>query len=162
MKMIKWLDDHIEEVFIVFFTLLMIVSIALQVFMRYVMNNSLSWSEELARYCFIWLIYTGISLAVKKQKHMRVDAIFMFVKGKGEIILGMIGNLLFLLFALFAIAYGSEITIKILTWGQASPAINLPMWLVYLAEPVGMGLTVIRLIQLLVQQFKQLNKQAVE
>jgi TRAP-type C4-dicarboxylate transport system permease small subunit len=43
---------------------------------------------------------------------------------------------------------------KLLTWGQLSPALSLPIGFVYLAGPIGMGLTSIRLIQQIVQQVK--------
>lgn len=161
MNILKWLDEHLEEVLIGIFSLIMVVVIALQIFMRYVMDNSLSWSEELARYCFIWLVYLGISLAVKKGRHMSVEILLVVLKGKAKIILNIISNLLFLSFALFAVFYGYEISVKLLTWGQSSPALNLPVGLVYLATPVGMGLTAIRLLQQIIDQVKALSKKAV-
>jgi TRAP-type C4-dicarboxylate transport system permease small subunit len=155
---VRWLDSHFEELLIGVFSLIMTVVIAIQIFMRYVMDNSLSWSEELARYCFIWLVYLGISLAVKKQRHMSVDVMFLVLKGKAKIVLSMIANLLFLSFSSFAIFYGFQISMKLLTWGQVSPALDIPIGLVYLATPVGMGLTAIRLIQQLILQAKSLAK----
>lgn len=158
MGILRWLDNHLEELFIGIFALIMTVVIALQIFMRYAMDNSLSWSEELARYCFIWLVYLGISLAVKKQRHMSVDVVFLFLKGKAQVVLSMVANILFLSFAVFAIFYGYQISIKLLTWGQVSPALDIPIGLVYLATPVGMGLTAIRLIQQLFSQVRSLMK----
>ena len=58
MKILKWLDNYLELTVSVFLMSLMTVLIFLQVVMRYVMHNSLSWSEELARYTFVWLIYS--------------------------------------------------------------------------------------------------------
>ncbi|WP_308215409.1 TRAP transporter small permease subunit [Sinobaca sp. H24] len=65
MKVLRYLDEHLEEVLLVIFTLTMVIVIGLQVFMRFVLSSSLGWSEELARYCFIWLVYIGISYGVK-------------------------------------------------------------------------------------------------
>jgi TRAP-type C4-dicarboxylate transport system permease small subunit len=163
MKIVKWLDEHFEELFLCLFSSIMVIVIGFQVFMRYVLQDSLSWSEELARYCFIWLVYLGISLGAKKKRHMSVDIAFLAFKDQGKIILSMIGNLLFLAFALFVIINGYQVTIKLLTWGQSSPALNLPVGLVYLAGPIGMGLTAIRLLQQLFQQIKMLmGKEAVQ
>lgn len=161
MKLLKWLDEHFEELFIGIFALIMVVVIAVQIFMRYVMDSSLSWSEELARYCFIWLVYLGISFGVKKQRHMSVDVVPLLLKGKWKIAVRMIGNILFLAFAVFAIFYGYEVTMKLLTWGQLSPALDLPVGFVYLAGPIGMGLTAIRLIQQLVHQASNLVKKEI-
>lgn len=85
MRIVRWLDEHIEEVLLVAFSVVMVVVIAMQVFMRYVMDNSLSWSEELARFCFIWLVYIGISYGVKKQRHIKVDAMLILFKQKGKL-----------------------------------------------------------------------------
>ncbi|WP_202079289.1 TRAP transporter small permease [Caldalkalibacillus salinus] len=152
---LKWLDDHLEEVFLVVFSSIMVTVIFLQVVMRQ-FGNSLSWTEELARYCFIWLVYIGISYGVKKQKHIKVDVLLLALKGKAKLILYITANLLFFVFCLFVIKYGSEISMKLLEFGQKSPANKIPMGLVYLATPIGMGLAAIRLIQQLIIQFKAL------
>lgn len=156
MRIVKWLDEHIEEVLLVFFSVIMVFIIALQVFMRYVMGSSLAWSEELARFSFIWMVYIGISYGVKKQRHIKVDVMLIALKGKAKIVLNMISNIIFLGFAIVIIYYGQEIAFRILELGQRSPGLRIPMGLVYLATPVGMGLTVIRLIQQLMQQGKAL------
>ncbi|MEJ2134846.1 MAG: TRAP transporter small permease subunit [Desulfofustis sp.] len=46
-------------------TLVMVISILLQVFFRYVMNAPLYWSEEIARYAFVWLVFIGAAIAPK-------------------------------------------------------------------------------------------------
>jgi TRAP-type C4-dicarboxylate transport system permease small subunit len=156
MKVLKWFDDHTEEVILVIFSAIMVSVIFLQVIMRYVFDASLSWSEELARYCFIWLVYIGISYGVKKQRHIKVDVLLLLFKEKGRLFLTILSNILFLFFCFFVIKYGSSIAMQILDWGQKSPANQIPMGLVYLAAPIGMGLTAIRLIQNLIKQFKAL------
>ncbi|KAA9019522.1 TRAP transporter small permease [Niallia endozanthoxylica] len=146
MKVIRWLDENIEKVILVFFSIIMVAVIFLQVVMRQ-FGGSLSWSEELARYCFIWMIYIGISLGVKEQKHVRIDAILFLLKEKGKMILLFIANLFFMAFAIFVIIYGYEVAHQLLQFGQKSPANQIPMGFIYMATPVGMGLTLIRLIQ---------------
>jgi len=146
MKVIHWLDDNTEKVLLVLFSVIMVSVIFLQVVMRQ-FGSSLSWSEELARYCFIWMIYIGISYGVKEQKHVRIDAFLLLLNQKGQLILNFIVNLLFMAFAIFVIIYGTEIASQLLQFGQRSAAIQIPMGYVYLATPIGMGLTLIRLIQ---------------
>ncbi len=155
MKIIRWFDRHIEEVGLVLFSSIMVTVIFVQVIAR-LLDSSLSWSEELARYCFIWLVYLGISYGVKKNRHIKVDVILLLLKERGKIILNIIATLLFMVFALFVIRYGYDIATKLLSFGQTSPALGIPMGLVYMATPIGMGLTLIRLIQNLVEYIKAL------
>ena len=66
--MLKKIDEHLEDILLVTLLSLMSLIIFVQVIMRYLMRNSLSWSEELARYLFIWSIYLAVSYAAKERK----------------------------------------------------------------------------------------------
>ncbi|WP_158735836.1 TRAP transporter small permease [Alteribacillus sp. YIM 98480] len=149
MKLLKWMDEHLEEYALIILSSFTVILIFTQVVMRYVFGHSLSWSEETARYAFIWMIYIGISYGVKKQRHLNVDAFSLLFEKKGKIILGMISNVCFLTFAVVITYYGIDIAFKIT---RESAALQLPMGWVYAAPAIGMLLTVIRIIQNLVTQ----------
>ena len=53
-KILHWLDENLEEFLLVFFLIAMTLIMGIQVFCRYVLGQSLSWSEEITRYLFIW------------------------------------------------------------------------------------------------------------
>ena len=53
-KILHWLDENLEEFILVVFLIAMTLIMGIQVFCRYVLGMSLSWSEELTRYLFIW------------------------------------------------------------------------------------------------------------
>ncbi len=156
MKILRWVDENLEAKLLMILSSVMVIVISLQVFMRHVMGSSLSWSEELARFCFIWLVYIGISYGVKKQRHIKVDVLLVILKDKPKLILNIVANILFLGFAIFAIIYGYSISQQLLGFGQTSAGLKVPMGLVYMATPVGMSLTAIRLIQQLIIQVKAL------
>ncbi|MFQ3545993.1 TRAP transporter small permease [Halobacillus rhizosphaerae] len=156
MNIIKAIDRRLEEVLLFLFSTVMVSVIFIQVVMR-VSGNSLSWSEELARYCFIWLVYIGISYGVKKQRHIKVEAGLLLLNDKGKLIASMLANVIFLIFCFFVMYYGYDIANQLLGFGQQSPALHLPMGLVYMATPIGFALTAIRLIQNLYNQFKMLT-----
>ena len=63
-KILSLIEEKLEEYFLVISMIAMVVIIFLQVVMRYVFNNSLTWSEEIARYIFLWQIWIGVSYAV--------------------------------------------------------------------------------------------------
>lgn len=158
MKILRFLDENIEKMICVFCLALMSFIIVIQVFFRYVLNNSLSWSEELARYLFIWLIYIGISYGVKTDKHICVDAVYAMMPKKVKKPYAMIGYVLFLLFAVMLIYYGVIVVNMQITTGQVSPATGIPMQYVYVAPVVGFTLTTIRLVQRIalgIKDFKQ-------
>ena len=55
--------------------------LSFQVIMRYVFHSSLGWSEELARYMFVWLVFIGISYGAKVMRHIKIDAfLYLFPK----------------------------------------------------------------------------------
>jgi TRAP-type C4-dicarboxylate transport system permease small subunit len=156
-KFIKQLDDHIEGYLCVIVLAAMSVIIFAQVVGRYVFNNSLSWSEESARYLFVWLVYLAISYGVKVDGHIRVDAFLMPLPKKAQKVVRIVSNLLFLAFGVLVLYFGIVVTGKILDSHQNSPAIGMPMWFLYLAVPFGFTLTIIRLVQNTLKRLKTVD-----
>ncbi|MDX6151524.1 TRAP transporter small permease [Marinococcus sp. PL1-022] len=162
MVIARWMDRHIEEVLLIVLSTVMLGIIGVQIFMRFILGSSLGWSEELARYCFIWLVFIGVSYGVKKQRHIKVDVVLLLLKEKGKVVLNMVSNIIFLLFAVSIAVYGLGISFQIFGWGQLSPSLGAPMGAVYLAAPVGMLLTAIRITQQLIKQIKYLKGHSVD
>ena len=52
MKAVKWLDRHFEEILLVTLLFIMMIIMGIQIVARYALGNSLSWSEEITRFCF--------------------------------------------------------------------------------------------------------------
>ena len=67
-----YLLNHTEEIVIVAMFALMVAVIFLQVIMRYVFSNSLSWSEELGKFLFVWITWLGISLGERMGEHIKI------------------------------------------------------------------------------------------
>lgn len=156
MKLFEFLNKRIEEIIIVACLGVMTISIGLQVFMRYVMQASLSWSEELARYLFVFFVYAGISYGVKMQRHVRVEAFTMWMKPRTQKIIRLVADLLFLAFAVFVIYYGFVTAGKIFRLNQTSPALEIRMGYVYGTLPFCFVLVAIRLLQNLYASVKEL------
>lgn len=162
MVIVKWLDRHIEEILLIVLSTVMLGVIGVQIFMRFILGSSLGWSEELARYCFVWLVFIGVSYGVKKQRHIKVDVVLLLLKEKGKVVLNMVSNVIFLLFAVSIAIYGFGISLQIFGWGQLSPSLGVPMGAVYLAAPVGMLLTAFRISQQVIKQMKYLKGHSVD
>ena len=87
-KFNKYIDKIIFTLIAISFIIL-ILSCVLQVFTRFVLNNSLSWTEELSRYTFIWSNFLGAISCTKKGTHAVVTIITDSLEKKKKIILNI-------------------------------------------------------------------------
>ena len=81
MKIIKWLDKHMEEAILMILLGSIVVIMLYQIVRRYIFNSSLSWSEEFCRYCFIWFMFVANSFSIKLRSDLRVDAVLSALPG---------------------------------------------------------------------------------
>jgi TRAP-type C4-dicarboxylate transport system permease small subunit len=103
--------------------------------MRYVFNSSLSWSEELARFIFIWQIWMGASIGLKDKKHIKVELLLSLFKEKGRRRIEIFGNIMFLAFCIFIVINGTNLTLDLIRKNSLSAAMRIPLYLVYLSLP---------------------------
>ncbi|MEI4474112.1 TRAP transporter small permease [Frigidibacter sp. MR17.24] len=158
MSVLRWLDRYFEISIGVALMSSMTIILAIQVFMRYVMGASLYWSEELARYIFIWLIYLGISYSARQMTHIKVDAALGLFPLKLRPWVVFLGDMLFLGFALFIVWTSWTVVQRQMMLGQTSTAMQIPMWFVYSAPLVGFALTAIRQVQTLIWRARNPDK----
>ncbi len=118
--------------------------VLLQVLMRYLFAYPNPWSEEVSRYCFIWLSLLGASLAVEHRAHFRFDQVTGKLAPHTRRAVEASARAVVLIFALLLI--GTGIALMDLTMGERSPALNLPVALVYAAAPVSGILMVIHML----------------
>ena len=161
LKFIRVLDEKFEEYFLIYSLIFTVSIIFLQVIMRYIFKNSLAWSEELARYIFLWQIWVGASYAAKKSKHLRVGIISSYLSDKGKIVVEIIVLVLWIGFSIFLTTKSGELTSVLFARKQLSPAIRLPMGYAYASVPVGCGLMAIRLLQRLYSNIKTFTAKGV-
>ncbi len=133
----KILEGISRVVFILLTVLVaaMVIIGAMQVFWRYVLAASLSWSEETLRYLNIWTIFLGISLGIPRGLHTAVEAIYSVLSPAGGKALGKIVQILSCGFALLMVLVGAEFAL--FNGAQLSPTMRLPMLYVYIAIPIG-------------------------
>lgn len=114
------------------------------VFSRYVLNFSLTWAEELTRYMFVWLVYLGASLCIRRRKHIVMDIVIASMKPGMKRIFSVINNIIMLAFVLVLAQQGFRMMPILST--QASTALQLPMSFVYAAVPVSAILMALYLV----------------
>lgn len=157
MDILKKIDDKFEEYFAASLLVVMTFLIFFQVISRFILNAPLAWSEESARYIFVWLIYISAALAVKRQEHIRVEIGLVLLKGKAKKIGYIITDIIFLIFSYFLVKDGIILVQKLTEHGQLSPAIGFSMNYVYAIIPFGYGLMTLRLIQNIVLRLRNFN-----
>lgn len=156
---IKNFYNKAEEHLLVFSLAFTVVLVFIQVIMRYVFNQSISWSEELCRYIFIWQIWLGASLAFKNKQHIAIEMVSDKLNGKAKILYQMIGNIITFAFNLFLTIYGFNLVTTMYTRGTVSSGMRIPLYFVYLAVPISSFVILVRLFGHILAQVKGLMNQ---
>ena len=116
----------------------------MNVVLRYVFQSPIFWAEELVRYLMVWVIFVGGSQATKKGGHVAVDAVTRLLSRKANDRLALAVNIFALGFLGVLFWYSGEQVLRVRAAAQTSPALEIPMWLVYLAIPIGSLLMFVR------------------
>ena len=156
----KAVDTAVGYVGMVFFIVL-IIACVMQVFFRFVMNHSLSWTEETARYCFIWMHMIGASLLIQDGGHATVTVILDALHGPVRkavdalIALIIIFNGAIMTYSGAMLAYSSR--------ANLSTALRIPMWIINISVAVGGVLIVFAgIMRLLIVLTREENKEGKE
>lgn len=117
------------------FLALVIIATFLQVTTRYFMKASLPWTEEGARYAFIWMSMMGASLATRHASHATIDVIGDFIHGKAKCCQAAVVQLAMITASVLIGVYGVNM-VKVMMV-RSSAALGIPMGYVYCAIPIG-------------------------
>jgi len=129
-KLLTWL--------LAFSVAILIVPVSLQIFSRYTdLIPSYIWTEEMARFLFIWMIMIGAMLGVREGTHFEVD-LWPSMGPRATALLNIVSGVFVLVFALVFLWYGVEFTR--FAWNRFSELAELPLWLIHLPWPLT-GLT---------------------
>lgn len=152
MNILRFLDKNAEKVLCSALLGISCIILFLQIVFR-VLGLPLSWSEELGRYMFIWLIYVGASAAVRERRHISLDLIDLFVGPKVQLLIHIFDNAVFFVFASILTYYGYLVTVRVSN--QVSASMRMNMGFAYASICVSGFLMVIRLIQDTVKLLKE-------
>lgn len=142
--------NRFEEGFLIATLVLMVLLIFGQVVGRYVFQSAPSWTEEFARYIHIFQVWIGAGYAVKLREHIKVTAFVNIFNGAARKIMDIASTLIWFVLIVLVAVFGTQLVLATLQYGQVSPATQIPMWIVYLAVPLGSVSMAVRLIQQLV------------
>ena len=122
------------------------------VILRYVFNYLIFWSEEAVIYLVLLSVFVGAVITLRHDEHVRVDLLPVFLKGRLKLGVQVLASLLTLLYLGVLGAYGWMLLFEPATTGTVTPALKLPLWVVYLALPLGFTLMFLRMLEVLFRQ----------
>ena len=119
---------------VVFSVAILVIPVSLQIFSRYTaLIPSYIWTEEMARFLFIWTIMIGAMIGVRESTHFEVDVLPQLSR-RGEAFARLLGRLGVLAAAIIFITAGIQFTR--FAWNRTSELADLPLWLIHVAWPV--------------------------
>jgi TRAP-type C4-dicarboxylate transport system permease small subunit len=111
---------------------------------RYVMNNSASWTEEIARYMLIATVFTGATIGVAKNNHIQVDFFYRFMPEWMGRAMGTVVDVMRIAFFAAATVLTGQMMEKLGSYKMT--IIDLPMNIVYGVVMVGFASMTLRAI----------------
>ena len=118
--------------------------VLLQVFFRYVLNESLFWAEELVRGLMVWGVMIGSVVVAASRGHIRVEVLELMLPPAGRRVVMWISDALSIAFSL--ILLWAAIQLMDRSWLQQSPLLEVPKYTVYMAIAIGAGLEALMVI----------------
>lgn len=137
-----------------------LVCCTLQVVTRYVFNSSLYWSEEVARYIFVWCSMLGLSVAVKNGSNASIDVISGRLKGKAKSIQKIVVDVIIMAICVLLIRYGIQILPTMAR--TVSAALLIPNNYLYASVPVSAAIIVIHCLSNLCDSVAELSGKSVD
>ena len=132
-----------------------IISVLIQVISRTLLPKTPSWTEELARYLFIYMVAFGSSVAVHKKEFVAVDLIIDFLPKTIRKLIELVINIVLLLFVTFVLLK-SVLGFAIFEYRMVSTAMQVPMQYIYFSMIILFGLLILSFVMEILYQVKEI------
>lgn len=116
---------------------------------RFINSLKLTWAQEACIYMFVWLAKFGAAYGVRIGIHVGVDIIVARLEGTAKKVMTIIAMSGGILFTAIVTWIGTDFVYHVYRGGQISPDLEIKMWIIYLAVPLGSALMCFRFIQAL-------------
>jgi len=135
---------NFEDISVAVLYILMTIVIFWQIIARFVLQSSLPWSEELARYLMAWAVFIGASIAAADGAHIGITALVDRFSRKTSHNVRLVAVIFSLIFAILMVYLGIIIIGFLIKTGQQSPSMRIPMYIPYGSVAFGGLLMTIR------------------
>ncbi|WEX74006.1 TRAP transporter small permease [Sinorhizobium numidicum] len=145
---------HIEETLAAILLVFAFVVIALQIITRFILRDPLFWTEEAARYAFVWLVALGAAEGITSRTHITMDIVPLMLPERAQLILRLVLDLLVLAALFILVYYGAFGAMR--AHRVMSIAIGVPESWLYGALPVFGLLASIRIMLVMARDARTL------
>lgn len=135
MRTVRLIWRYGVETIVVVLMAVMVAALALQVFYRFVVQDPLSWTEELGRYAFVWVTFLGAAVAYRHGTHIVVETILLLLPPGAQVALVWAGDALCTLALVVLVVQGAGIVEA--TANVKATMLQVPMSWVYASVPVS-------------------------
>jgi len=117
---------------------LLVFDVLFQVFSRYVLGASYSWTEELARFSLIWMVILGAAYLNAQREHLSMDFLYQKLSNANKIKTSILIEVFIFLFALIVMVIGGINLVYItLRLEQLSGTLRIPLGYIYSVMPLS-------------------------
>ena len=160
----KFLDklETFERFFLGVTVAIMVIVMTYQVILRYCFSAANSWSEELARYLFIYDVMIAAAIATRKNSHLQVDFLINLLKPKVKYIFTIVATLAGIVFLAFLFNY--SLTLCQTAASNISAGLKISMSIPYACMPIGAALMILTSLEVIfhnIMQIRALGKKEV-
>ena len=154
MSVVRWIDMNAEKALASLLLAAIVLLIFGNVFMRYIMNASLSWGDELTLWLFVWFVWLGVSYAFHTGDHVRITVRRDLLGERARLQADVVIALLVLGFLIGLTLECIKLIMMPFVASQTSVVLGLPIPILYASAPVGAGLSAIRVVQHLMRTLR--------
>jgi TRAP-type C4-dicarboxylate transport system permease small subunit len=154
-KIFRFIAKNLEEIVLSLLFVNMCGFVLIQIVSRYVFRSPLLYTEEVSRYSYIWICFFGMAMATKLKNHIRIELVFIFIKGKAQAVINLVLNIISL--GLYVVIFFIGLDYTITNAVQLSPAMEISKAFIYVSLPLGALFSVIRMLAILKQEIKEIR-----
>jgi C4-dicarboxylate transporter, DctQ subunit len=144
-RALGWLETTFIGAALAFSSVLLFANVVL----RYVFLAPIAGVEEVCLYLLVWIVFVGSSVAMRTRGHVAIDLLPRALAPAHRRLLALFVGALILLFLAVFFYFSMAHTLSVKASGQVTPITQAPMWITYLAMPVGSALMFLRTAQFL-------------
>lgn len=124
-----------------------VLIVLVDIMLRALVFYALPWAGEATRYAIIWLVFIAGSIGARNGAHISIDFLSETLPRRVAVHIARVAAILSSFTCALLTWFGLELTMQMRNFGQTSPSLEWPMWIIYISVPFGAALMSVRFMQ---------------